>query len=294
MNAPNDLSRRDAMGVLGLMAAAPSLAFAQAPAAPPTAPGAAGPAPRRAPVPPSSPVATPEELAALPIVKKTVVKVFNTRPTIREPNDMEFAPNGDLWILDQVDQPTNKVFTLDGATGAIKSEVLTDGLHSSGITLGNGAWWITSTKGDGKDPPQTLKVDPKTGKTLKKWTTPGWGFYGMVTTPSGGHGVKWVDGKYWMAVPASGKLMLMEPETGAIIRSIRAPVARTHGIAWDNGFLWVIGSDDDEIYKVDARDGRLVSKIKLTKEDPNLHGLCMKDGVLWYCDADSGWVCKLV
>jgi hypothetical protein len=227
-------------------------------------------------------VATPEELAALPIIKKTVVKLFNTRPAIREPNDMEFAPNGDLWILDQVDQPTNKVFTLDPGTGAIKSSVQTMGLHASGITLGDGAWWIGSTKGDGTVPPQTMKVDPKTGKTLKQWTTPGWGLYGQVTTASGAHGIKWVDGKYWMAVPASGKIFLMEPETGQVVRSIRAPVVRTHGIAWDNGALWCIGSDDQEIYKMDPVNGRLLGKIKLTKADPALHGLAIRDGVLWY------------
>ena len=52
-------------------------------------------------------------------------------------------------------------------------------------------------------------------------------------SPSGGHGIKWADGKYWMAVPAASKLFLMEPESGAIIRSIPGPgtTQRTHGIA---------------------------------------------------------------
>jgi streptogramin lyase len=280
------LSRRHILAAAASLAAVP--AFAQAPAAP-------GAASRRQPTPPSSPVATPQELAALPIIKKTVVKLYNTRPTIMEPNDLDFLPNGDLLILDQVDQPTNKVFVVDANSGQIKRSIVTEGLHSSGISMGNGAWWITSTKGDGKLPPQTIKLDPATGKTLKKWETPGWGFYGMVTTPSGAHGLKWVDGKYWMAVPAAGKIFLMEPETGQIVRSIRAPVARTHGIAWDQGALWCIGSDDQEIYKMDPKDGRLLGKIKLTKEDPVLHGLAIdKTGVLWYCDAGSGWVCKLV
>ena len=143
-------------------------------------------------------------------------------------------------------------------------------------------------------PPRTLKVDPKTGKTLKSWVTPGSGLYGKVTTPSGGHGVKWVDGKYWMAVPASGKLFLMEPESGAIVRSIPAPGVRTHGLAWDNGFLWCVESDGRVIYKLDPTDGKPVAKIQLTKGDPEPHGLDMQQGVLWYCDAASGWICRLV
>ena len=93
--------------------------------------------------------------------------------------------------------------------GRILREIQTDALHASGITYGNDALWIGSTKGkNAQDPPKTLKVDPRTGKTLKSWITPGSGLYGRMSaergdTPSGAHGLKWIDGKYWMAVPAS-------------------------------------------------------------------------------------------
>src|SRR5438045_8002310 len=97
-------------------------------------------------------------------------------------------------------------------------------------------------------PPRTLKVDPHTGKTLKSWVTPGSGLYGRVTTPSGGHGLKWVNDKYWMAVPASGKLFLMEPESGEIIRSIPGAGVGTDGLAWDWRFAWWCESDGRRIY----------------------------------------------
>ena len=67
--------------------------------------------------------------------------------------------------------------------------------------------------------------------------------------------MKWVDGKDRMAVPASGKLFLMEPATGEIARSIPAPGVRTHGLAWDHGFLWCVESDGRAIYKLDSKDG---------------------------------------
>jgi DNA-binding beta-propeller fold protein YncE len=182
-------------------------------------------------------------------------------------------------------------------------EIMTESIHGSGITYGNGALWITSTKmKNPKDPPVTLKVDPNTGKTLKSWRTPGSGFYGRLNpetdTPSGGHGLKWVGGKYWMAVPAGGRVYLMEPETGEIIRSISAPgsTPRTHGIAWDNGVLWVINSDDRAIYKLDPADGRILAKIQLSNTDPEPHGLDIdSDGVLWYSDAGpTHLICRLV
>lgn len=229
--------------------------------------------------------------AEVPAITKRVEKLYKIAGCT-QPNDLQFVADG-LWVLDQVDP--NKAFKVRPDDGSIVEKLQTESIHGSGITYGNGALWITSTKmTDPAIPPRTLKVDPKTGKTLKSWVTPGSGLYGKVTTPSGGHGVKWVDGKYWMAVPASGKLFLMEPESGEIVRSIPAPGVRTHGLAWDNGFLWCVESDGRVIYKLDPKDGQRLAKIQLTKADPEPHGLDIHDGVIWYCDAASGWICRLV
>jgi len=246
-------------------------------------------------------VIPPEKVAEMnsaPIIKKSLRKLYSTAPAIKEPNAMQFTPAGTLLILDQVDP--NKVFEINPADGKILREVQTESIHGSGITIGDGgAWWITSTKAL-NGPPVTLKVDPQTGKTIKKWVTPGWGYYGAVTaergSPSGGHDVKWAgNGRYWMAVPASGRIFLIQGETGAIVRSIPAPVLRTHGLAIDGNYLWSVASDYAQIQKLDSRDGKIVGKIQLDKaSDPQVHGLELKDGVLWYCDASKGWVCNLI
>jgi hypothetical protein len=237
-----------------------------------------------------------------PAIAKKVNRLFNTRPAIMEPNDMQFAGNGELWLLDQVDP--NKVFTVNAKTGAVIASVQTESIHGSGITYGDGAWFITSTKVKTGNP-STLKVDPKSGKTLKKWETPGWGIYGAYTTrvpkpgdlplASGGHGVKWAgNGQYWMAVPASGRLFLMNAEAGTVARSIQAPTIRTHGIALDGEYIWCVGSDEAEIYRLRMSDGAITAKIVLDKaNDPSVHGLDIQDGVLWYCDANKGWICSL-
>jgi streptogramin lyase len=237
----------------------------------------------------------------LRVITKRVEKLY-TIPACRQPNDLQFTSEG-LWVLDQVDQPGNKVVLVKPETGTVMREIMTDSIHGSGITAGNGALWIASTKmKDPQQPPVTLKVDPTTGRTLKSWRTPGSGFYGRMKpetdTPSGGHGLKWVDGKYWMAVPASGRVFLIEPETGEIIRSLPAPgsTPRTHGIAWETGTLWVVNSDDRAIYRVDSRDGDVLAKIQLSSGDPEPHGLDIDDaGRLWYCDAGrTSLICRLV
>jgi hypothetical protein len=214
---------------------------------------------------PVIPEATIAARKSAPVIAKKVNRLFNTRPAIMEPNDMQFAPNGDLWLLDQVDP--NKVFTVNAKTGAVLASVETESIHGSGITYGDGAWFITSTKVKTGNP-STLKVDPNTGKTLKKWETPGWGIYGAYTTrvskpgdlplASGGHGVKWTgEGQY-------------------------------------GEYIWCVGSDEAEIYKLRMSDGAIMGKIVLDKaNDPSAHGLDIKDGLLWYCDANKGWICSL-
>ena len=97
-----------------------------------------------------------------------------------------------------------------------------------------------------------------------------------------------------IAVPPSLTIYQIEPETGKILHTIPTPGERPHGIAWDNGFLWCVESNHRAIYKMDPRSGELLAKILLREDDPEPHGMTMKDGVFWYSDAASGWVCRLV
>jgi hypothetical protein len=46
-------------------------------------------------------------------------------------------------------------------------------------------------------------------------------------------------------------------------------------------------------HKLDPTDAAPVARIELTKQDPEPHGLDIRDGVLWYCEASSGWICRL-
>jgi streptogramin lyase len=229
---------------------------------------------------------TAEEKQRLPIVPRRVEKAFQAPG--KAPNDLQAAPDG-LWILDQVDP--NRVFKVRYEDGSVISEIQTESIHGSGITYGNGALWIASTWSL-----KTLKVDPKTGKTLAAFDEPGAGFpkFGRPSRPSGAHGLKWVNGKIWMAMPPAEKIYLIDPETGKALRSIPGPGIRTHGLAWDNGYLWCAETIDRAIYKLDPKDGRLLAKIQTTREDPEIHGLDLWKGVFWYSDASSGWICRLI
>ncbi len=228
-----------------------------------------------------------ESKAKLPVISKRLEKVFLAPGEM--PNGLQAVDDG-LWILDQVDP--NKAHKVRYEDGSVLKEIQTESVHGSGITYGDGALWIASTFGL-----TTLKVDPDTGKTLATYGTPGigeikWG--DRRGRKSGAHGLEWVDGKYWIAVPPPVRIYQIEPETGKVLHSFAAPGTRPHGIAWHEGYLWCVESNDRAIYKMDSTSGELLSKIQLSEDDPEPHGMTMLDGVFWYCDASSRWVCRLV
>jgi streptogramin lyase len=240
-----------------------------------------------------------EDKSALPLIEKHVEKVFMAPG--QHPNDLETVEDG-LWILDQADPNKAHKVTWDGK--AVIAEVQTEAMHGSGIAYWDNALWISSTA-SGPCPTclMTMKVDPKTGKTLQMWRSPGsiearlgrpGRTAGQAPTPGGSHGIKFKDGFYWQASPPSIIIYKVEPATGNVVHMIAAPGKRPHGLAWEGNFLWCVESNDRAVYKMDPETGDLLAKIQLTKEDPTPHGLTIKDGVLWYCDADSRWVCRLV
>jgi hypothetical protein len=241
------------------------------------------------------------EMNAAPLIPKKLTKLYSVQPTIKEPNAMQFTPAGTLLILDQADP--NRVFEIRPADGSVIRMVQTEAIHGSGLCIdGDGNWLLNSTFGlKSGGPPVTLLIDPRSGTTLKKWVTPGWGYYGAAkegsgAPPSGGHGLKWAGhGHYWMAVPSSGRIFLMDEASGKPVRSLPAPVLRTHGLVIDGDYLWSAAPDYQQIQKIRQEDGRIVGKIQLAKTDPTVHGLEMRNGVFWYCDADrnSGWICTL-
>ena len=83
----------------------------------------------------------------VPAIVKRVEKLYKVTGST-QPNDLQFVPEG-LWVLDQLDQPTNKAFLVKPENGTVIREILTEALHASGITFGNGALWIGSTNSVG-------------------------------------------------------------------------------------------------------------------------------------------------
>jgi outer membrane protein assembly factor BamB len=206
-----------------------------------------------------------------------------------QPNGLQATADG-LWCIDQVD---NKVYCQDFESGDVKFEAQTDTVHSSGITIGGGFLWIASTYEI-----KIAKLDLASGKTIAKYDSPGSGIVawreGIADAQkTGAHGLEWRDGKLYVASPPSQMVHVMDPDTWQEVARFRTPGLRVHGLAWsDNGRLWAADTSSGVISLL-GDDGRVFEVIRV-EAPAEVHGMTVHEGVLWYCDAHTRDIGRLL
>lgn len=207
-----------------------------------------------------------------------------------QPNGLQASAAG-LWCIDQVD---HKVTLQDYTTGDVLLELQTDTVHSSGITLGGGYLWIASTYEC-----KIAKLDPTTGKTIAKYDSPGsgvvaWRHGAADAQTTGAHGLEWKAGKLYVASPPSQFVHVMDPERWTEVHRFRTPGLRVHGLAWgEHDWLWVADTSNGTVSLCDPADGRIFQVIRV-EAPAEVHGLTIHEGVLWYCDAHSRAIGRLL
>jgi streptogramin lyase len=210
------------------------------------------------------------------------------------PNGLQATKDG-LWVLDQ---GTNRVALQSFADGKVLREFPTATDRGSGITFDGEALWIASTYNR-----LLVRVDPRTGKTLKELPSPGagvvkWGPRSAHPQPTGAHGLEWRNGELWVANPPSVTIYVVNPQDGSVKRSFPAPGVRPHGIGWDpDGSLWCAESIYRAFFKMSADNGRIVRQIMLPPTEPQAdglvlvpHGMSIWDRQIWFSVAETGEV----
>ncbi len=207
-----------------------------------------------------------------------------------QPNGLQAAPDG-LWCIDQVDL---RITRQDWETGKVSFEALTDTEHSSGITLGGGYLWVASTF-----ELKIAQLDLSTGKTVEKYDSPGAGVIAFgegakEARKTGSHGLEWRDGKLYVASPPSQMVHVMDPDSWEEVHRFRTPGLRNHGLAWgEEDRLWVADTSAGTVSLLDPSDGRVYDVFRVEEPD-EVHGLTMHDGVLWFCDANTRVMGRLI
>jgi streptogramin lyase len=201
-----------------------------------------------------------------------------------QPNGLQATADG-LWIIDQV---SLKAQMVDWETGAVLREFDTDTLHSSGITLGAEALWISSTFGY-----EIVKIDPLSGETLDRFPDPGRGYSALTENTenrreSSSHGLEWRDGRIYIAGPPTQRIHVMDATTWEEVASFPTGGIRVHGLGWnEDGLLWVADTSAGTVILMDLeKDGRIYDVFRVAEPD-EVHGLTVHNGVIWYCDATT-------
>lgn len=235
--------------------------------------------------------------ADVPARKAKVVRLFKSPDG--HPNGLETVREG-FWIGEQ----TTDVAYLVDFDGKVLRRVPTESSNTSGIAFGGGYLWMAANgKAIGRDPRPTdattgevVQADPHSGKTVKRHPVPGGG---------GVHGLEYSKEGLWVTSLKLQKLSLVDPRDFHVVRQIPVHLGRAHGLAYDPPAIWCMHSTEREIHKLDLKDGRLMERIVLAKDDPDPHGMCMYHGHLYYCDAGiapqgvsnnsphAGWVCRV-
>jgi glutamine cyclotransferase len=118
-----------------------------------------------------------------------------------------------------------------------------------------------------------LKVDPKTGEILS-----------TIPAPGGGRdsGLTWAEGTLWVGDYRERKIHQIDPDTGAILRTIESNRFVT-GVTWVDGELWhgTWEGDESEIRQIDPRTGEVRARLAMP-EGTFVSGLESNGGDLFY------------
>ena len=215
---------------------------------------------------------------------------------------------GGLWIGQQkittpqgaaayqlpVDPEPDEAAWLVDWNGKLLQTVTTRSRNTSGIAYGNGCVWM----GANADPYGIFQVDLQSRQVSHRQIP-----LSLDGRGGGCHGVKWHDGKLWIAALRLGGILRVDPTTWApevLIRVSSAERPRLHDVAFDDqGHIWVVTGTNSASYatgsaalnKYDGKSGQLVMTVELEPGSCDPHGLVWHDGRLVSCDAGihPGW-----
>ena len=99
------------------------------------------------------------------------------------------------------------------------------------------------------------KIDPTSGHVLSTIPAPGGG---------GDSGLTWAEGTLWVGQYRDRKIHQVDPETGAILRTIESNRFVT-GVTWVDGDLWhgTLEAEQSELRRIDPGTGKVLQQLDM-------------------------------
>src|SRR5882757_7144809 len=121
------------------------------------------------------------------------------------------------------------------------------------------------------------KINPQTGRVVTTIPAPG----------GGGSGLTWAEGTLWMGRHRERKIIQLDPETGAVLRTIESNRFVT-GVTWVDGELWhgTWENDESELRHVDPKTGEVLQRLEMPP-GVNVSGLESDGGDQFFCGGGS-------
>jgi len=118
------------------------------------------------------------------------------------------------------------------------------------------------------------KIDPASGKVVASIPAPGDG---------NDSGMAWAEGSLWVGEHRARKIHQIDPETGALIRSIDSNRFVT-GVTWVDGQLWhgTWEGDDSDLRRIDPQSGAVLERLEMPAGTA-VSGLESDGASLFYC-----------
>jgi glutamine cyclotransferase len=138
-----------------------------------------------------------------------------------------------------------KVVALDPESGQLEHELPVPGDAGTAFD-GRHLWQLVDDR--------IQKIDPRSGQVLASIPAPS----------QGDSGLTWAEGTLWVGEYRARKIRQIDPETGAVLRTIESDRFVT-GVSWTNGELWhgTWEGEESDIRRVDEKSGEVLEKLEM-------------------------------
>jgi glutamine cyclotransferase len=121
------------------------------------------------------------------------------------------------------------------------------------------------------------KIDPEDGRVLSTIPAPG----------GGGSGLAWAEGTLWMGQYRNRKIHQIDPNTGAVLRTIESNRFVT-GVTWVDGELWHATSEggESDLRHVDPQTGEVLESLEMPP-GVSVSGLESDGGERFFCGGEG-------
>ena len=118
------------------------------------------------------------------------------------------------------------------------------------------------------------KIDPATGRVLASIPAPGNG---------GDSGLAWAEGTLWVGHYRDRKIHQVDPDTGAILRTIESNRFVT-GVTWVDGELWhgTWEGEESDVRRIDPQTGEVLERLEMPS-GAGVSGMESDGGARFFC-----------